>query len=160
MSQGSCWEEKLERDLPLLGHRNWIVVADAAYPWQTAPGVETVSTGAEQLAVVRRVLHAVEKAPHVRPIIYLDAELPFLREEDASGIKAYREGLKEILGMHAVRSLPHDQIIAQLDEAGRAFHILLLKTTMALPYTSVFMQLDCGYWSAEAEAKLRKDFVA
>jgi hypothetical protein len=24
-----------------------------------------------------------------------------------------------------------------------------------LPYTSVFIRLDCGYWSAEAEAVLR-----
>jgi hypothetical protein len=26
---------------------------------------------------------------------------------------------------------------------------------MALPYTSVFLQLDCGYWSPEAEKRLR-----
>ena len=27
------WKNKLRRELPLLGHRNWIVIADAAYPW-------------------------------------------------------------------------------------------------------------------------------
>jgi hypothetical protein len=29
-----------------------------------------------------------------------------------------------------------------------------------LPYTSVFIQLDCGYWSAEAEQRLRAAFSA
>jgi hypothetical protein len=40
------WQTKLEQELPLLGHRNWIVIADSAYPWQTAPGIETINTGA------------------------------------------------------------------------------------------------------------------
>ena len=57
-------------------------------------------------------------------------------------------------------SLPHEEIIALLDEAGRTFRIVLLKTTLALPYTSVFVRLDCGYWSAEAEAALRAAIAA
>jgi len=155
----TSWQAVLEKDLPLLGHRNWIVLADSAYPWQTAPGVKTISTGGEQLEVVQAVLQAVDDAPHVRPIIYTDAELPFLPEEDAPGITAYCMGLKNVLVGRSVHSLPHDRIIALLDEAGRAFHILLFKTTMTLPYTTVFVQLDCGYWSPQAEQKLREKFV-
>jgi hypothetical protein len=33
--------------------------------------------------------------------------------------------------------------------------VLLLKTDLTLPYTSVFIRLDCGYWSDEAEQQLR-----
>jgi len=33
--------------------------------------------------------------------------------------------------------------------------VVIIKTDLVLPYTSVFMRLDCGYWSAEAESKLR-----
>jgi hypothetical protein len=29
------------------------------------------------------------------------------------------------------------------------------KTNLTLPYTSVFLQIDCGYWSADAERRLR-----
>src|ERR1039458_10655620 len=29
--------------------------------------------------------------------------------------------------------------------------MLLIKTDMTIPYTSVFFELDCGYWNAEAE---------
>jgi hypothetical protein len=31
----------------------------------------------------------------------------------------------------------------------------MVKTTLAVPYTTVFMELDCGYWGPEAEAALR-----
>jgi hypothetical protein len=27
---------------------------------------------------------------------------------------------------------------------------------MTIPYTSVFFELDCGYWNAAAEQRLRK----
>ena len=50
------WERKLRLELPLLGHRNWIVIADSAYPLQTAPGIESTHTETDQLAVLSVVL--------------------------------------------------------------------------------------------------------
>lgn len=32
---------------------------------------------------------------------------------------------------------------------------MIIKTDLPLPYTPVFIRLDCGYWSAEAEKELR-----
>jgi hypothetical protein len=55
----------------------------------------------------------------------------------------------------AVQSLPHEEIISKLDQAGQTFRVLIIKTNLTIPYTSVFLQLDCAYWSAEAEQKLR-----
>lgn len=155
-----AWRATLDERLPLLGHRNWIVVADAAYPWQTSAGIETIDTGSDHVAVVRGVLEAVAGSRHVRPVVHLDAELPLVAEAYAPGITACRQALAAALGGLATVSLPHEEIITRLDEAGRAFHILLLKTTLALPYTSVFVRLDCGYWSAEAEAALRAALAA
>lgn len=151
----AAWRSTLAERLPLLGHRNWIVVADSAYPWQASPGIDTVDTGSGHLEVLRGVLEAVAKAPHVRPVVHLDAELPFVAEAHAPGVTAYREALAAALAGEAPRSLPHEEIIALLDEAGRSFRVLLLKTTLTLPYTSVFVRLDCGYWSEEAEKALR-----
>ena len=156
----SSWKSTLNHELPALGHRNWIVIADAAYPAQTRAGIQTVVTGAGQIEVVQAVLEAVGKANHVRPTVYMDAELPFVSEAAAPGVGAYREQLKTILGAQAVSTLPHEEIIAKLDKAGELFKILLFKTKMTIPYTTVFVQLDCGYWSAEAEAKLREAIKA
>ncbi|WP_274958174.1 hypothetical protein [Millionella massiliensis] len=41
----SDWKTELQRQLPLLGHRNWIVIADMAYPLQTNPGITTLYSG-------------------------------------------------------------------------------------------------------------------
>ena len=152
---GPDWRANLEAQLPLLGHRNWIVIADAAYPLQNAAGIETVPTGAEHLEVVKAVLQALAKTSHVRGTVFTDAELPFVPEDRAKGITALRGQLSALLSSAQAQSLPHEQIIGKLDEAGKTFKILLLKTKLTLPYTSVFIQLDCGYWSAEAESELR-----
>ena len=151
------WKQTLSESLPLLGHRNWIVVVDSAYPLQTSPGIQTIDTGSHQLAVVDAVLSALAKTKHVRPTVYIDKELAFVPEEDAKGISAYRTALASRFATgNSATPLPHEEIIAKLDEAGKTFHVLVLKTTMVLPYTSVFFQLECGYWNADSEKKLRE----
>src|SRR6266702_539139 len=77
-----AWVQKLHNQLPLLGHRNWIVVADSAYPLQTSPGIETVFADADQVQVVAKVLNELAKAKHVRPIIYTDSELKHVPEKN------------------------------------------------------------------------------
>jgi RbsD / FucU transport protein family len=149
------WQAKLNEMLPLLGHRNWILIVDSAYPLQTSPGVQTVETGASDLAVVKDVLNAIDHSIHVRPIVYMDAELPFVPERNAPGITEYRRKIKAILGDRPVNFLPHDQLIHKVEAVGKTFEILILKTNLTIPYTSVFLQLDCKYWSADAEARLR-----
>jgi L-fucose mutarotase/ribose pyranase (RbsD/FucU family) len=149
------WQQTLAERLPLYGHRNWIVIADAAYPDQSRDGIETIATGADQITVVKEVLAALGKTTHVKPTVYTDAELKFVDEKDAPGIKNYRTELDKLLGTRAVTVLPHEQIIAKLDQAGQTFRVLILKTTLTVPYTSVFLQLECGYWNADAEKRLR-----
>jgi predicted nucleic acid-binding protein len=40
------------------------------------------------------------------------------------------------------------------------YHIVILKTKMTIPYTSVFLQLDCKYWSADQEKQMREKMRA
>ena len=150
------WQTRLGQVLPLLGHRNWIMIVDSAYPLQSSAGVETLETNTDQIVVIRKVLDAIDSSIQVRPIVYMDAELPFVTEKDAPGVTAYREKVKATLGGRTITSLPHEQIIGKVDEVGKTFHILVLKTTMTVPYTSVFLQLNCKYWSDDAEAQMRK----
>ncbi|HSY02964.1 MAG TPA: hypothetical protein VK819_12445 [Acidobacteriaceae bacterium] len=141
--------------LPLLGHRNWILIVDSAYPLQTSPGVETIDTKASLPFVLQFVLGTINDAQHVRPDIYMDAELPFVPDEDAPGAAQYRTTIADLLRAYPIQSLPHDKIIATIDDAGKTFHVLVLKTNMTIPYSSVFIRLNCKYWSDAAEARLR-----
>jgi D-ribose pyranose/furanose isomerase RbsD len=150
-----AWRTKVSEAMPLLGHRNWILVVDSAYPLQASPGVETIETESGQLEVIRHVLGTLDKSIHVRPVILMDAELPFVPEQDAPGVSAYRTEIADLLRAYPVESAPHDRIIADIEEASKHFNVLVLKTTMTMPYTSVFIRLDCKYWGADAEKSLR-----
>jgi hypothetical protein len=151
------WQMKVQQELPLLGHRNWIVIVDSAYPLQTSPGIETVETGTDQLTVVREVLQAIAHSRHVRPVIFMDAELPFVTEKQATGVTKYRGEIQSALGGLPVNSVLHEQLIHQMNQTSSTFHVLILKTTLTIPYTSVFLRLDCKYWSDAAEQELRKE---
>lgn len=149
------WNTRLAEVMPLLGHRNWILIVDSAYPLQTSAGVETIETNATQLEVLHAVLTAIHRSIQVRPVIFMDAELPFVSDDDAPGVSAYRAEVSQLLHDYPIEQLPHEKIISNIDEAGKTFHVLVLKTTMTIPYTSVFIRLDCKYWSADQEKRLR-----
>jgi len=158
--KNSGWERQLQATLPVFGHRNWIVVADAAYPAQCRPGIETIVSRSRQLEVARTVLDAIADSNHVRANVYLDLELQFVAESDAPGVSRYRTQLAELLKRVKPTTLPHEQIIAKLDQTAQKFRVLIIKTGLVIPYTSIFFELDCGYWPPEAERRLRRAMAA
>jgi hypothetical protein len=103
------------------------------------------------------VLARLRACRHVRPIVHVDRELEFVDDKDAPGVGGYRQWLQTTLEGLTVNFAPHEEIIAKLDCAAQMFSILIIKSTMAIPYTSVFIELDCGYWDADSEARLRAD---
>ncbi len=150
------WEQKLAAYLPALGHRNWIVVADSAFPLQISPGIETIVTGEDHFAVLDKVFKMVDGAKHIRPKIWLDKELTFVTEDLAPGADETKKKLEKALEGRGAQPVLHEDLIARLDQAGKAFKVVMVKTTLAVPYTTVFMELDCGYWPAANEAKMRE----
>ena len=155
VAANSNWKQILAERLPLYGHRNWIVVADSAYPAQSRDGIETVLSNEDHFEVLRVVRGALAASKHVSPIVYQDHELKFVPEKDAPGVENCRRELSSLFKGEKVQVMPHEQIIAKLDQAGQTFRILIIKTTLTVPYTTVFFQLGCAYWSEDAEQRLR-----
>ncbi|WP_026301503.1 RbsD/FucU domain-containing protein [Colwellia piezophila] len=155
-TQQQNWRTELAKSLPVLGHRNFIVIADSAYPLQSNPGIKTIYTGEQQIVVVKAVLAAVENAAHVNGTIYVDKELSYVPEKNAKGIEAYRKALDKVLIGRDIQRLPHMDIIKKLDASGELFNVVILKTDLTLPYTSVFIELGAGYWNEASETELRE----
>ena len=86
------WEDLLKDRLQLYGHRNWLVIADSAYPAQSRQAIETIVADEEQTTVLERTFAILGGCKHIKPNIYTDKELTFVREEDAPGIRSYRKG--------------------------------------------------------------------
>jgi hypothetical protein len=64
-SEVKDWKSEVESTLNLYGHRNWIVIADGAYPQQSNPAIKTIKIDADQLEAVEFVFQLIEKAKHV-----------------------------------------------------------------------------------------------
>lgn len=158
-SEINDWKSEVERTLKLFGHRNWIVIADGAYPQQSNQAIKTITTDADHIEAVEFVFQLIEKVKHVDANIIVDKELAFIPEKDAKGIETYRTRLSKVLEGKPVKTMLHEDIIRELDATAKLFNVLIIKTDLAIPYTSVFFQLECGYWNVEAEEHLRKELI-
>lgn len=147
------WDQQLAAQMPYLGHRNWIVIADMAYPSQSGQGIITLYADEPYPEVLKKVKGMVDKAPHVFAHIYNDRELAFIKENDAPGVDAVREAIRNICGDEST-SIMHEKLISRLDEAGKLFSVVIIKTPLTIPYTTTFFELDCAYWGAEKQARL------
>jgi len=154
-TEGISWQKTLENDLNLLGHRNWILVVDKAFPEQSSPGMKYIYVEQDLIPTLAYVLNAVESSTHVKPLIYRDRELAFITEEQVPGIETFRRESDALLEGREVMTLLHDDVFALLDESASLFRVLVIKTSCTLPYTSVFLQLDCAYWNSDQEKALR-----
>ncbi|AZQ64777.1 hypothetical protein EI427_21365 [Flammeovirga pectinis] len=149
------WKAEVKNTLKVFGHRNWIVIADAAYPQQSNPAIKTITINATQLEAVEYVQQLIKEAKHVDANIFVDKEMAFVAEPAAKGIKSYRTALNKLLDGKSVTRKLHEDIIRELDTSAKLFNVLIIKTDLAIPYTSVFFQLECGYWNAASEENLR-----
>ena len=150
------WTQDFDHLMPLLGHRIWILVVDKAYPYQSAPGITTIDTKAPLPFVLEKVLTSIKDSKHVKPIFYTDKELGFVSEDMAPGVAAFRTELAAVLEGAETQTLLHDSVFAKLTEAAKLFNVVILKTEATIAYSSVFIELDCAYWSADKEKALRE----
>jgi hypothetical protein len=159
-AQQKAWRQILDERLPYFGEHNWIVVADSAFPLRSSPGIETIVSTDSHVNTVRHVLDLLSRQVHVRPVAYTDLELEHVAEQDAPGISAYRQLLSGLFDKFSpeppARGAFHSSMIRTIDEAAKTYNVLIIKTNMALPYTAVFLELRPGYWSDQAEQRLRE----
>lgn len=145
----------LDVRLNALGHRNWVILADAAYPQQCATGIETLVAHAPHLDVLAELVEGFDRAPHLRPVACIDAELGFLRDDDIPGVEDMRESIRKKLSSFQIEETPHEEILENMSVAASVYKVLVVKTPCLIPYSSVFFRLECGYWGDEQEKALR-----
>lgn len=155
--QGSRdWKGSVNQQVNQLGYRNWIVISEASFPAHSRPGTRQVISDAEVPEVVDYVLNALEQTQHVRPQIYLTREMRSVENDFAPGIDTMRERIRESLHGHEPTELDQQSLITLLESANQSYDVLVIRTPTALPYTSVFLELQPGYWDAESEDRLRQ----
>lgn len=153
---GDNWKKQLNLQVPLLGHRNWILVVDKAFPAQNGAGIVTINTGEPLLPVLQYTLDQINSSTHVKPLIFTDKELNYITATQVPEIEKFKTKLFEIIPREGVQTMLHDSVFVKIAKASELFRIIVLKTEQVIPYSSVFLQLDCKYWPAEDERLLRE----
>ena len=150
------WQTVLQDKLPLLGHRNWIVITDMAYPLQTREGITTLYANEPYTEVLGTVKKMVDNSLHVYAHIYQDEELSFLEEGFCPGINDLKTEMGNVLPATEITSIRHDDLIARLDSISNLFEVVIIKTKLTKPYTSTFFELDCKYWDSNKQTILNE----
>jgi D-ribose pyranose/furanose isomerase RbsD len=148
------WKDELKNMMPFLGHRNWIVVTDMAYPLQSKDAITTLYANEPYIEVVREIKNILSEIPHVTPQIYQDRELSFLNDEICPEIDELKKDVSTALSPLKSTMLPHEELISTLDSTAEVFKIIIIKTNLTKPYTTIFFRLDCKYWDAEKQKML------
>lgn len=157
MTKQTAWQQTFSEKLPLMGHRNWIVITDMAYPLQTKEGIITLFAEEPYEEVLDYVVKELQKAPHIYAHAYRDAEFNFLKEDLCPGIEEFKQKTNKILSASkdSVVYEKHENLIAKLNDTGKLFQIVIIKTNLTKPYTSLFFELDCKYWDTEKQKQLK-----
>lgn len=153
-SQNS-WQAAVDRQAAQLGYRNWIVIAEASYPAQHRAGLRQVVADVEIPEALDYVLRALERTENLRPRVYLTRELRSIENDFAPGIDDMRKRINGALHGHEAAELEQQSLMTLLEDTARSFDVLVIRTRSAMPYASVFLELQPGYWDEASESRLR-----
>lgn len=156
MANDSTWEAAVERQAGQLGYRNWIVIAEASFPAHNRPGIRQVNAPVDVPDALDHVLNILEQTENVRPQIYVSRELRSVENDFAPGIDELRKKLQNSLHGHETTELDQQSLLTLLEDASGSFDVLVIRTPTALPYSSVFLELQPGYWDVDSENRLRE----
>ncbi|RYD22863.1 MAG: hypothetical protein EOP88_06465 [Verrucomicrobiaceae bacterium] len=155
LQKEQTWQAAVDRQAGQLGYRNWIVIAEASFPAHSRPGIRQVNASVDIPEALDYVLNALEQTENVRPHVYVTRELRSVENDFAPGIEDLRKRLKGSLHGHEPAELDQQSLLTLLEDANRSFDVLVVRTPTALPYSSVFLELQPGYWDVDSEMRLR-----
>lgn len=154
--QSPAWAKLVNSEIQKLGNFNWIIIADPAFSSLNRNGIITITVDASSYDVLKQVFSTLETNGHVEGKIYVSKESRFLRESETPGIKVFQLLRDHAINGRKVRALDHAALEILIMDAKKKYSVLVIKTNSLLPYSSVFLELESGYWDGESETALRK----
>jgi len=151
------WVGSIRNELGYLGARNWVVIAEAAFPVHSRRGLKVIQVDEDIPEVLKGLEEVIEEKHHVKPRVYVTTEIGEIPYDYAPGIKAHRKDLQEALHGRETVQLDNEILMSLINNTSKTYRVLVIKTRTAMPYSSVFVELGSGYWGADSEAALRKN---
>ena len=152
--------DTISPQLQQLGARNWVVIADPTYPIPAGTGAQTMVVSAGSLDTFREVLDLIEQQGALTPRIWINNEMEAITDNLAPGIEHYNTSINNLVSGRFCYRLDERIISAQVAEASHNFRVLFIKTPTQLPYSSIAIELDSGYWDSDSETEIRERLAA
>lgn len=156
LSDADMARKQIAPNLFQLGARNWVIVADTAYPLPAGESVVCINVPCNLADTLREVLDLMESEGAVVPRLWVSHELSAVQEKRAPGIKAYRTELEKLLLGRFHYEVNSRVVDMQINKAAKDYRILVIRTSSRLPYSSIAIELDSGYWNSDAELEVRQ----
>lgn len=87
---------------------------------------------------IRKILPQTRKLTDTKNIPQIDALITFTEKD-----------------LRSPAELEQQSLMTLLEDTGRSFDVLVIRTRSAMPYASVFLELQPGYWDEASESRLR-----
>ena len=133
MPDANRWQAAVERQAGQLGYRNWI---------------RQVNSSVSIPETLDYVLNVLEQTENLRPKVYVPRELRSVENDFAPGIDELRKAIKSSTRGHELTELDQQSLLTLVEDANRSFDVLVIRTPTALPYSSIFIEIQPGYWDA------------
>ena len=153
---GGKWRDDISVQANQLGYGNWIVITEASFPSYKQMGTRHLTVDRPIPEILDQVMRSLEKTEYVRPKIYLPIELDVMEDDFSPGIDAYRNELKRAFHGYEVTRAEQESLRILVYDDQRSLDVLVIRSNTALPYSSVFMKLEPGYWDGASESRLRR----
>ena len=139
------WAGIVERKIDALGIQNCIIVAESSFPVVSGLGVRTLVLDGEIPQIVDCIVNHLKKSETVAPSFNTALELSFVSNDRGPSIDYLKEQHNEAQHGHQVRQIDNRSLTLLAHNDASKYAILVLKSKTALPYNSVFIELDSGY---------------
>ncbi len=153
------WIRTLDSEIEKLGSFNWIVIAEPSFPSYSKSGITTVTAPVNSAEALEAVFQIIDSHSHVRPRIYITTESQFISENETPGITSYRADIKRVFDGRKHQALNSAALELLLTDAKKKYKVLVIKTLTTLPYDSIYLELESGYWDGVSETSLRKRMI-
>jgi len=150
------WVGEMQKELAQLGKKNWIVIAEPSYTAPKYDGVKIILSNEDMPSVTRELLEGIESEGHVWARYYRAKEFNYVSDRHAPGVEQLKKDLRAALFERKLEEINQVSIDILLEEVMKEYRVLIIKTTSAYPYSTLYLELDNGYWDGESEASLRE----
>lgn len=150
------WIKTMNQEVAKLGAGNWIVVAESAYPTPKDSSIKVIAVDASVPEVLYELFETFEAEGHVWSKIYTLREFEHLKEKITPGIQNFKSARTKAINDRKKQEITSEVAKLLFQSSSKEYRSLLIKTNSNIPYSSVFLELETGYWDRESEQKMRK----